>query len=205
MDDETIRTAVGVRLGVALCSPHSCQLCREVVDELGLHGLSCQKSKGRIPRHTALNQLIKQNLASVHILSTLQPRGLCSSNECHPDGVTIIPWSQGKCLAWDVTCHDSFAPTNLPLTHTGAGLLANHVAEGKRDTYSELATMYALVPIAIETTGVYGDDALDFFKALGRRIREYTHDPISYFKLTQRVGVTIQRFNSLAIVSTCSI
>jgi hypothetical protein len=92
------------------------------------------------------------------------------------------------------------------MTHAGAGLfLAKCAAEGKRDTYSGLTTMYALVPIAIETTGVYGDDALDFFKALGRRIREYTHDPISYFKLTQRVGVTIQRFNSLAIVSTCSI
>ena len=46
----------------------------------------------------------------------------------------------------------------MPLTRTGAGLLANRVAEGKQDTYSELATMYALVPIAIETTGVYGDD-----------------------------------------------
>ena len=116
MEDETIRTAVGVRLGVALCSPHSCQLCGEVVDGLGLHGLSCRKSKGRIPRHTALNQLVKQSFVSVHIPSTLEPRGLCSSNECHPDGVTIIPWSQGKCLAWDVTCHDSFAPTNLTLT-----------------------------------------------------------------------------------------
>ena len=68
-----------------------------------------------------------------------------------------------------------------------------------------MATMYALVPIAIETTGVYGDDALHFFKALGRQIREYTHDSLSYYKLTQRISVTIQRFNSLAIVSTCSV
>ena len=162
MDDETIRTAVGVRLGVALCNPHSCQPCGEVVDELGLHGLSCRKSKGRIPRHTAPNQLVKQSLASVHIPSTLEPRGLCSCNECRPDGVTIIPWSQGKCIAWDGKCHDSFATTNMPLTHTGTGLLANRAAEGKRDTYSELATMFTLIPIAIETTGVYGDDALLF-------------------------------------------
>ena len=207
MDDETIRTAVGVCLGVALCSPHSCQLCGEVVDELGLHGLSCRKSKGRIPRHTALNQLVKQSLVSAHIPSTLEPRGLCSSNECRPDGVTIIPWSQGKCLAFlgcymsRQLCPNQLAPdpywswsSSQPCSRRQTGHL-----------YSELATMYALVLIAIETTGVYGDDALDYFRALGRRIREYTHDPLSYYKLTQRISVTIQRFNSLAIVSTCSV
>ena len=92
--------------------------------------------------------LYKQSLASVHIPSTLEPRGLCSSSECYSDRLTIFPWSQGKCLAWDVTCHDSLPAQLAP------------------DTYSELATMYALVLIAIETTNIYDDDALDVLRHL---------------------------------------
>ena len=135
MDDETVRTAIGLRLGSAPCHPHSYLHCGQFLDELGLHGLSCRYSKGRNPRHSALNDLIKQSLSSINIPSTLEPRGLCLSNDSHPDGVTIIPWSQGRCLAWDATCHDTFAPTNLPLTCTGAGLLAHRAAQKKQEHY----------------------------------------------------------------------
>ena len=40
MDDDTIRVAVGLRLGSVLC-------CDVEVDQLGLHGLSCKKREGR--------------------------------------------------------------------------------------------------------------------------------------------------------------
>ena len=54
MDNDPIRVAVGLRLGVVLCSPHSCQYCGAAVDQSGLHGLSCQYSTGRHYRHAAL-------------------------------------------------------------------------------------------------------------------------------------------------------
>ncbi len=54
MDDNTVRIAVGLRLGMPVCSPHQCRLCSAKVDELGRHALSCRRSEGRHQRHTAL-------------------------------------------------------------------------------------------------------------------------------------------------------
>ena len=98
MANETIRIAVGLRLGAPLCAPHSCYLCGKPVDVLGTHGLSCRQSKGRIPRHNGLNTIIKQALASAHIPSILEPQGLVRSDNKRPDGLTIIPWANGHPL-----------------------------------------------------------------------------------------------------------
>ena len=46
LDDDSKRIAVGLRLGLPLCSSHSC-LCGEQVDSRGIHGLSCRTSAGR--------------------------------------------------------------------------------------------------------------------------------------------------------------
>ena len=40
-DDHTLRVAVGLRLGTAICVPHQCQHCDEKVNCYGTHGLSC--------------------------------------------------------------------------------------------------------------------------------------------------------------------
>ena len=49
LDDEAIRVAVGLRLGVNLCKPHTCP-CGASVDATCTHGLSCKRSKGKMPR-----------------------------------------------------------------------------------------------------------------------------------------------------------
>ena len=45
MDDNTVRAAVGQRLGSTLCRPHTCQHCGADVSHLATHGLSCKKSR----------------------------------------------------------------------------------------------------------------------------------------------------------------
>src|SRR6218665_3994495 len=40
LDDETVRVAVGLRLGVAICEPHVCASGAQVSSR-GAHGLSC--------------------------------------------------------------------------------------------------------------------------------------------------------------------
>ena len=57
LEDEAIRVAVGLRLGVELCIPHVCP-CGQVVDTTGSHSLSCKLAFGRITRHQNLNELI---------------------------------------------------------------------------------------------------------------------------------------------------
>ena len=62
MCNATIRIATSLRLGAHLCAPHDCAHCGRRVDEAGLHGLSCRRSTGRLPRHNQLNTIIKQSL-----------------------------------------------------------------------------------------------------------------------------------------------
>ena len=56
LDNEAIRVAVGLRLGVSLCHPHDCP-CGELVDATGIHGLSCKLAFGRMTRHHLVNDI----------------------------------------------------------------------------------------------------------------------------------------------------
>ena len=80
MDDSTVRVAVGLRLGTAVCGPHSCQRCGDAVDALGRHALSCNRSEGRHQWHAAINAIVKNGLVSAHIPSRLEPTGLMRSD-----------------------------------------------------------------------------------------------------------------------------
>ena len=62
-----MRIAVGLRLGVPVCGPHSCHRCGAEVDVLGHHVLSCRRSEGRHQRHAALNDIIHRTLTSAHV------------------------------------------------------------------------------------------------------------------------------------------
>ena len=53
LDDEAARIAVGLRLGVDICKPHSC-VYGELIDVSGSHALSCKRNNGRIIRHNYL-------------------------------------------------------------------------------------------------------------------------------------------------------
>ena len=63
--------------------------------DTGLHALSC-KSKGRLPHHSALNNIVKRALVAANIPATLEPCGLCRGDDRRPDGASLIPWVRGK-------------------------------------------------------------------------------------------------------------
>ena len=115
MDNNTIRVAVGPRLGSPLCRPHTCHHCGAAVDHLATHGLSCRWSEGRHHRHAAINDILHRALSSAKIPSRLEPSGLYRSDGKRPDGITIVPWKNGKLLVWDATCPDTYAPSYSPL------------------------------------------------------------------------------------------
>jgi len=73
-------------------------------------------SKGRNFRHSTLNDIIKRAFVGAEIPAALEPPGLSRSDGNRPDGVTLVPWSQGKCLIWDATCVDTFALSYLNRT-----------------------------------------------------------------------------------------
>ena len=34
-------------------------------------------------------------------------------DEKRPDGLTVLPWANGRCLVWDFTCSDTMAASHL--------------------------------------------------------------------------------------------
>ena len=84
LDNNCIRVAVGLRLGSSLFLPHSCIQCGAWTDDTGLHALSCRRSKGRLPRHSALNDIVKRALVAADIPATLEPREMRDAQMEYP-------------------------------------------------------------------------------------------------------------------------
>ena len=125
MEDETVRIAVALRLGLPLCTPHVCRQCGIRVDILAHHGLSCNKNSGKHHRHATVNNVLYRAMASAGIPSTLEPSGLSRSDSKRPDGLTSIPWAHSRSQVWDVIhCpHDRKANT-LPPRSKSAGVMS---------------------------------------------------------------------------------
>ena len=112
------------------------------LDVLGLHGLSCKYSAGRHPRHAALNECFKRALQSAGVPSLLEPVGIDRGDGKRPDGITIFPFSEGKCLCWDATCVDTYAATHVNGSAVSPGSAAREAEDGKCGAsmrHSELA------------------------------------------------------------------
>jgi len=92
LDDEAVRIAVSVRLGMAICVPHNCH-CGSLVDAHGLHSFVCRKAPGNITRHHALNDLVARAFTSVGIQSSKEPHGLVRQMA---NGRTASHWSLGR-------------------------------------------------------------------------------------------------------------
>jgi hypothetical protein len=201
LDDTSLRLAVALRLGAKICAPHSC-VCGVQVDSNGTHGLACRKSAGRHMRHNAVNDLIKRALMSANIPAMLEPNSLCRDDGKRPDGLTVLPWANGRCLVWDFTCPDTLAASHLNRAVLSPGAVANDAENHKMTKYSSLSAQYDFRPIAVETLGAPGDEALTFFRDLGQRIAAATAEPRSFQFLMQRVSVAVQRGNAACIVGT---
>ena len=114
LSNQQLRIAIGLRLGSKICERHKC-VCRN------------------------LNALIKQSLSSTHIPSVLEPRHLYRTDQKRPDGLTLVPWADGKQLSWDVTVADSLAPCRINAGSVcNPGTAAAEAEERKIDKYKDL-------------------------------------------------------------------
>ena len=200
LDDEAVRVAVGLRLGVNLCIPHSCP-CGQQVDATGLHGLSCRLAAGRMARHQALNDIVWRSLSSAGVPSTKEPVGLSRSDGKRPDGLTLIPWSKGKSLTWDVTVINPLADSYVA-SYQSPGDAAELAADRKVEKYSSIPATLIFQPLAFETLGAINSSGAVFFCELGRRLSNSSNDRRATEFLFQRLSVTLQRFNAVAVRDT---
>ncbi|OXA62989.1 hypothetical protein Fcan01_03568 [Folsomia candida] len=154
---------------------------------------------GRHSRHTQCNDIIKRALISADIPSIREPLGCCRTDGKRPDGLTLIPYKQGRSLIWDFTCTDTFAPSYLSHTLRHAGTAAKLAETKKHKLYSELEKQYIFVPVAVETSGVWGMEGLKFIQDVGRRMKDVT-GPMSTTFLIQRISLAVQRGNAASIM-----
>ena len=109
---------------------------------------------------------MKQDIYAIS--AHLETVGICRSDGKRPDGAAVLPWRTGRILVWNATCSDTFAPSHIDLATGGAGAVVDKAEERKKVKYAELATTHLFIPLAVETTGVFGSEARAFFRELSR-------------------------------------
>jgi hypothetical protein len=199
LDNESFRIAVSLRLGLTICHPHTCK-CGKDIDEFARHGLACKKSAGRRSRHDSVNDLIKRALISANIPSIMEPLGCARNDGKRPDGLTLIPWSKGRCMVWDFTCTDTYAGSYINETSITPGSAAIKAEERKSKKYENLINDFIFIPVAIETSGIWGPQALKLIHEIGKKIRIATGEARSTSYLIQRISIAIQRGNAASIL-----
>ena len=199
----TVHIAVGLRLGANICEPHQTQCpCRVMTYAKGLHGLSCNWGTGRSARHHNLNDLVWRALGKANVPSVKEPTGLFRSDGKRPNGLTLIPWKNGKCVTWDVTVTDTLAQSYLSSISSTSGGAAEAAADWKSLKYALLSQTYIFVPISMETFGPLNMAGFQFLNKRGKRISQESDDFRESAFLYQRLSMTIQRFNAVAIQGT---
>ena len=64
-------------------------------------------------------------------MEPLEPPGCSRPDGKKPDGLSLIPWANGKLLLWDFTCSDTFASSYVDSTSKHVGSAAK-TAEMKK-------------------------------------------------------------------------
>ena len=149
-----------------------------------------------------MKEIILRALRSAGLPSTREPNGVLRTDGKRPDGMTLIPWKNGRSLLFDYTCADTYAKSYITKSSESAGAVAKMAEERKLIKYAELIPNYFFVPVAMETTGVWGKDGLRFIKEVGRRISMETSEPRATSYLLQRMSISLQKYNAACILGT---
>jgi len=192
LDNASISIAVVLRLGSPAVHAHTC-VCSALVLADEYHGLSCVKSAGRYMRHAAINDTINRALNGTGVHAALEPVGFCGSLGLRPDGVTLLPWTKSRSMVWDYTCPDTFAKSHLPHTSTTKGAAAERAERAKIAKYAAFQSQFDVIPVAIETLGVYASSAMAFIKDLGGRLVRTTGERRAGNFHRQRIAMALQR------------
>ena len=93
-------------------------------------------------------------------------------------------------MAWDANCPDTYAASHLRANSVQAGSAAAAAESRKVTKYADIISSINFVPVAIETSGVWGVQALGLIQDLGRHIAAVTHEPRSTMFMRQRLSVS---------------
>ena len=146
----------------------------------------------------------------VNFNARLEPENLSSAVDAEgkglvPDGVTTQTYRNGKPLIWDFTCHDTLAHTYVNTykwSSKKAGRVAEEAEKDKVDKYKSMTNEFYMVPMCMETLGVWGPAGYKFIKELGRMTCEKTMEKRSTSFIMQSISMEVQRSNVACITAT---
>ena len=193
LDDEAVRIAIRVRLGLQLCTPNRCH-CGAQVDAHGRLSFICKRAPGRTIPYHHLNELIARALPTASIPNTKELQDLCRSDGKRPDGLTLVPWQSGKPLIWDVT-----VVSYVALAARDKSATAEMAASNKTAKYAGLTSDYHFQPITVESLGPANESAIHFLTVLGKKIAQQTGYERETAFLFQRLSILVQRFNCVLL------
>jgi len=115
-----------------------------LVDITGSHALSCMRTPGRAQRHHFVNDLIWRSLSKAGFISIKEPQGLLRSDGKRSNGLTLIPWQDGRCATWDITVTDIVVTSYLSRPERVVRSLSSKssAATRKEEKYSDISKSY---------------------------------------------------------------
>ena len=99
-------------------------------------------------------------------------------------------------------CPNTFAESDVQGSSAHAGSAAGAAEASKAQKYADITTSVDFIPVAIETSGTWGEQGFDLIREIGRRIAEVTHEQKANFFLRPRLSVAIQRGNAFCVMGT---
>ena len=100
---------------INLCEAHICPY-DATVSARGTHGVSCKMSTGSSFRLHQINYLIWRALKRSDAPAAKEPAGLLRDDGKRPNGFTLVPWQNGRCLTWNATMVNTLATCYLAST-----------------------------------------------------------------------------------------
>jgi len=79
------------------------------------------------------------------------------------------------------------------------------ITEETSQVYQDISAGVDFIPVVIESSGVWGQHAMELVLEIGRRLSEVSHEPRSTSFLRQRLAVAVQRGNASSIIGTLQI
>ena len=125
-----------------------------------------------------------------------------TSDGKRPDGLTLLPWRDGRCVTWDVTVTDTIAASYVGISSSCAASAAEAAAKRKEEKYVELCRTHHFFPIVFETFGSINQVGSEFISAFGQKLTRISDDPCESSFLFQRLSVAVQRFNGVCFTNS---
>ena len=93
--------------------------------------------------------IIARSFAAAGIPVTKEPTGLFRSDGKRPDGLTLVPWQNGKSLCWDVTVICPLADSYVSGAAHEAGATAEVAATRKEAKYAGITGAVCSSPLLL--------------------------------------------------------